>query len=106
MLGVSILITVLSVMNGFDREIKQRLLQVVPHITLKNSNGLSSQEVDKIQQLLSDKQGVAASFPLVQTYAMASTDYAQQGLMIQGIDPAWNATNDLAEHIISGHSEK
>lgn len=105
-LGVMALIIVLSVMNGFDREIKQRLLKVVPHITLKNSNGLSSQEVDKIQQFLSDKQGVAASFPLVQTYAMASTDYAQQGLMIQGIDPVWNASSDLAEHMITGHSEK
>lgn len=105
-LGVMALIVVLSVMNGFDREIKQRLLKVVPHITVMGSNGFSSQEVNEFEQLLSSRQEIAAIFPLVQTYAMASTEYAQQGLMIQGIDPAWNATNDLAEHMVSGHSEK
>ena len=105
-LGVMALIVVLSVMNGFDREIKQRLLKVVPHITVMGSNGFSSQEVNEFEQRLASKQEIAAIFPLVQTYAMASTDYAQQGLMIQGIDPAWNATNDLAEHMVSGHSEK
>ena len=33
-LGVAVLIIVLSIMNGFDKEIKDRLLKVVPHVTV------------------------------------------------------------------------
>jgi len=36
-LGVAILITVLSVMNGFDREVRERVLGIVPHITMQSS---------------------------------------------------------------------
>jgi len=35
-LGVAVLITVLSVMNGFDRELQNRILAMVPHITIYN----------------------------------------------------------------------
>lgn len=105
-LGVMALIIVLSVMNGFDREIKQRLLKVVPHITLMNPQGLSSAQIEKFEQVLSSQNEVTTSFPLVQTYAMASTAHAQQGLMIQGIDLDWHVGNSLTEHMISGHSEK
>ena len=105
-LGVMALIIVLSVMNGFDREIKQRLLKVVPHITLMDPQGLSSAQIEKFEQVLSSQNEVTTSFPLVQTYAMASTAHAQQGLMIQGIDLDWHVGNSLTEHMISGHSEK
>ena len=105
-LGVMALIIVLSVMNGFDREIKQRLLKVVPHITLMDPQGLSSAQIEKFEQVLSSQNEVTTSFPLVQTYAMASTAHAQQGLMIQGIDLDWHLGNSLTEHMISGHSEK
>ena len=39
-LGVMVLILVLSVMNGFDREIKTRLLEVIPHATINVPQGL------------------------------------------------------------------
>jgi len=39
-LGVMVLITVLSVMNGFDRELKQRILGMVPHAVVEARKGL------------------------------------------------------------------
>ncbi len=51
-LGVMALIVVLSVMNGFDREIKMRLLKVVPHITVSSRQGLSIEDIDRLAQQL------------------------------------------------------
>jgi lipoprotein-releasing system permease protein len=105
-LGVMALIIVLSVMNGFDREIKQRLLRVIPHITLVSPQGLTVHEVDQLQLQLSSHPDVNAVFPLLQTHAMASTGEARQGIIIQGIDPNWTDANDLADHLIAGHIQR
>ena len=40
-LGIAILITVLSVMNGFDREMRENILGIVPHITINSDENLS-----------------------------------------------------------------
>ena len=48
-LGVMALIVVLSVMNGFDAEIKQRLLRVVPHITAESPEPISVQQIHDLE---------------------------------------------------------
>ena len=48
-LGVTALIVVLSVMNGFDREIKMRLLRVVPHVTVSSPQGLDIAQIDQFE---------------------------------------------------------
>jgi lipoprotein-releasing system permease protein len=54
-LGVMALIVVLSVMNGFDREIKNRLLRVVPHITVVRAQGFSADDIDTLRpQIMAD----------------------------------------------------
>ncbi|MDB4263103.1 ABC transporter permease, partial [Porticoccaceae bacterium] len=40
-LGVALLVVVLSVMNGFDRELRERILSVVPHVQLIHGTGVS-----------------------------------------------------------------
>src|SRR5210317_1330149 len=42
-LGVMILITVLSVMNGFDREVRENILGIVPHITVSTEENFNLQ---------------------------------------------------------------
>lgn len=102
-LGVMSLIVVLSVMNGFDREIKQRLLNVVPHITVTNTNGYTAQQIDLISQKIKTEQTAVQSIsPLLKNYAMLATHSRQQGVMVQGIDPNGIEVNNLAEHMLLG----
>ena len=54
MLGVGILITVLSVMNGFENELRKRILGVIPHIVLEKKGGFISSK-DTIEKIASSE---------------------------------------------------
>jgi len=102
-LGVMTLIVVLSVMNGFDREIKQRLLNVIPHITLTHENSLNPLQIDQLSQQLSGKdERIISIMPIVENYAMLAKDSRQQAVLLKGIDPLWPAAKPLAEHMLIG----
>ena len=106
-LGVMALIVVLSVMNGFDGEIKQRLLRVVPHLTGVGPEPVSAAQILELEQrLLGDESAVAAVVPMVQTYAMLSYESEQAGVMVQGIDSSWPNAQLIKEHMIAGHIEQ
>ena len=106
-LGVMALIVVLSVMNGFDSEIKQRLLRVVPHITGVGPEPVSPAQIAELEQrLLGGESTVAAVVPMVQTYAMLSYQSEQAGVMVQGIDSSWPNAQLVKEHMIAGQLEQ
>jgi lipoprotein-releasing system permease protein len=106
-LGVMALIVVLSVMNGFDREIKSRLLQVVPHITGTSVQGVSTADIDELRQRLNNRQSPVTSVtPLVESFAMLSYRSQQLGLMVQGLDPDWPSAKLLQAQMLSGHVEQ
>ena len=106
-LGVMALIVVLSVMNGFDREIKSRLLQVVPHITGTSVQGVSAAEIDDLRHsLIGDESPVIAVTPLAQSFAMLSYQSQQQGLMVRSMDPDWPSAELLQAEMVSGHVQQ
>ena len=70
-LGVALLVVVLSVMNGFDRELRERILSVVPHVQLIHSTGVIDWQ---------DQQSVIAGLPQVTEV----TPYNQVDGLIQG----------------------
>lgn len=106
-LGVMALIVVLSVMNGFDAEIKQRLLRVVPHITAESPEPISARQIrDLEQRLLADDSKVAAVVPMVQNYAMLSHGAEQAGVMVQGIDTSWPTAQLVKDSMVAGHIEQ
>jgi len=107
-LGVTALIVVLSVMNGFDREIKMRLLRVVPHVTVTSPQGLNMTQINQLEAEL--KAGadnapvqVLSVVPMLQSFVMGSSRGNQTGLMLQGIDPESRTGEKLAENMISGY---
>jgi lipoprotein-releasing system permease protein len=101
-LGVAALIIVLSVMNGFDSEIKSRLLKVVPHVTVTQHNGFSPDRLAVIAKKITDDSSVRDFIPMVQGFVMLSKDGQQVGVNLQGIDPEWPTANLLADSMISG----
>ena len=105
-LGVMALIVVLSVMNGFDREIKNRLLLVVPHATVSRPEGFNVAEIANLTSQIMADSNILAVVPMVQSFVMLSYDAEKIGVMLQGIDPQWSTVEPLRENMLSGFLEK
>ena len=105
-LGVMALIVVLSVMNGFDREIKNRLLLVVPHATVSRPEGFNVAEIANLTSQIMADSNILAVVPMVQSFVMLSYDTEKIGVMLQGIDPQWSTVEPLRENMLSGFLEK
>ncbi|MEO9654603.1 lipoprotein-releasing ABC transporter permease subunit [Marinomonas sp.] len=84
-LGVAVLITVLSVMNGFDRELRQRILGMVPHATLWGTPTLENwrETAEQVSQL----PGVIGVAPHTQAQVMFQSGSSVHGALLNGIDP-------------------
>lgn len=89
-LGVAVLITVLSVMNGFDRELQQRILALVPHITVtsaRNESLLSESEWEPMVATMRAMEGVRAIAPWMQLQGMLLANGTSKGILLNGVDP-------------------
>ncbi len=84
-LGTLALILVLSVMNGFDREIKQRILSVVPHVFVDKVPRLNDWE--SLSRDIAVNKHVMASAPYIGGYAMLGSRQGVQSTGLQGILP-------------------
>lgn len=103
-LGVMALIVVLSVMNGFAREIHSRVLNVIPHISIQHSGGLRHGE---FPPALAQQPEVLAVAPYIEGFGMLRYGGSVQGVSVQGIDPtAESGVTQIAEHMIVGSLER
>lgn len=101
-LGVMVLITVLSVMNGFGEELRARILGVVSHITVSGERGSLAgwESVEKQAKVL---PGYIASAPFVQGQGMVMRGRAASGVIVRGILPAEEPkVATLADKIVEG----
>ena len=101
-IGVMALITVLSVMNGFDREIKSRLLRIMPHLVALPEESLASADYLRLEKVIGAHAGVEAMIPLAQSYIMLSRADQKLGAMLRGIDPADAMHADLRQDMLAG----
>lgn len=82
-LGVALLVVVLSVMNGFDRELRERILSVVPHIQLIHGVGVSDWQSD--QQLIEGLAHVREVSPYNQAEGLVYSRGKAQPLQLLGL---------------------
>ncbi len=101
-LGVAVLITVLSVMNGFDTEIHQRFFAVAPQVTLLTQQDLSESWQD-VSQRIAATPGVKNESPYINGKGMLSYAGQVAGVSIMGIDPKKESnTSQLAKKMLLG----
>ena len=101
-LGVAALIIVLSVMNGFQAELRSRILGVASHIEVtENTNMLSNWE--SLAEQVDAQPNVEASAPYVMAQGMLSYGQAVQGALVRGVLPNQeNAVADLGKNMREG----
>src|SRR5215472_13811300 len=105
MLGVATLIVVLSVMNGFERELRTRILAVTSHATIAGFSG-PLDNWRSLQQQVLRQPGVQAAVPYVESQAMLANGPAMAGGTVRGVLPEEErAATGLAQHVVSGRLE-
>lgn len=104
-LGVMVLIVVLSVMNGFEQGMKQRILSMVPHVSVTESD----QTIDNWQgqmrglELFPHVIGVA---PYIKKELMISQGERARGVVLHGIDPKYEQrVSHASQNMVEGSFE-
>jgi|TARA_B100001167_G_scaffold51738_1_gene29985 lipoprotein-releasing system permease protein len=100
-LAVAVIITVMSVMNGFQIEIQEKMLNLIPHATIKNINNKSN--VDLLNSILDKKQFVESHSVFVNGEAIAITDSNFNAIQIKAYSKeASPIKNKLTQLMIEG----
>jgi len=89
-LGVAALIVILSVMNGFEGELRTRLLSMSAHGSVTGANGV----IDDWRTMVDDvaaEDGVAAAAPFVAMEGMIQAGRDLHGVIVHGIEPSYEA---------------
>ncbi|MGB1011367.1 MAG: lipoprotein-releasing ABC transporter permease subunit [Thiolinea sp.] len=90
MLGVMVLITILSIMNGFEKELRSRILGVVAHVTVSGTDGKLTDWEQHIDQLAGQEHVLAAA-PYVKNQVMLTNGSLMRGVILEGIHPDYQA---------------
>ena len=96
-LGVAALIIVLSVMNGFQKDVRDRMLSVVSHIEIFAPNGAALVDATKTMVEARLNPQVIGAAPFISTQALLRRGEDMKGTLVRGIDPAHeDEVTDLA----------
>ena len=97
-LGVIVMIVVLSVMNGFDHEMRTRVLGMVPHATIESGEPISDWQslADKVKQ----NPKVLAVAPFTQMQGLLTNNGQVQKVLLNAIDPAQERQVSIIDHFM------
>jgi lipoprotein-releasing system permease protein len=101
-LGVTVLIVVLSAMNGFERELSQKLLSIVPHVELVSVNEPIKDWPKSIEKLQAEESVIAAA-PVIKMTGMLQHGLKLKAVEIRGVDAALEIqVSSIDDYIIAG----
>ena len=102
-LGVAALIIVLSVMNGFQKEVRDRMLSVVSHIEIFAPQGAALPDVARTLAQARQTPNVIGAAPFVAAQGLLARGEDMKGVLVRGIDPAREPeVTDLAAENVAG----
>ena len=104
-LGVWALITVMSIMNGFHQDLRDRILFVVSHVTVSGYEGFLD-DWETVSEKLAGHSQLQAQAPFVLGQGMLTRGKAVTGALIRGIDPeSERHVSEVLEHVVEGNPE-
>jgi lipoprotein-releasing system permease protein len=85
-LGVAALIIVLAVMNGFEEDLRTKILGIKSHIELTTDMTGPMKDYQKVREKIADVEGVVASTPFIYSQAMIRSGNGVTGVIIRALD--------------------
>jgi len=102
MVGVTALIVVLAVMNGFKEDLRNKILGVTSHAVISRFDGNIS-NYTQVEKNINQVEGVAAATPFIYTQVMINSRQGVSGAVLRGIDPeSASQVINLQENLRSG----
>ena len=102
-LGVAALIIVLSVMNGFQKEVRDRMLSVVAHVEIVGAGGAPLSDAASVAKVAQRHPEVLGAAPFVAAQALISRGDEVLGAMIRGVSPGEEIhVTELASQVSDG----
>src|SRR5262245_58179682 len=99
-LGVAALIVVLSVMNGFQKEVRDRMLAAIAHIEVFDANGAALPDWKAVAENARKHPQVVAAAPYIAAQALVAHGDEMRGAVVRGILPGEEAeVTPLAQHM-------
>ncbi|WP_057831965.1 lipoprotein-releasing ABC transporter permease subunit [Colwellia sp. TT2012] len=107
LLGVASLITVVSVMNGFEGQLKKRILGIVPHVIVsdfpdKEAGATQNPYWPSLRKELLSQPHVLQVTPFLESEALIQSTKGLQGVLLQGIMPQFERQNIISSHMVAG----
>jgi len=100
-LGVMALIVVISVMNGFDNELREVFTGINPHLLIEKQEGIDNWQ-EFLERLSKEKHVISAS-PFINGQALFKVNGEASGVLLRGIDPSREGkVSKIEEYLVAG----
>lgn len=101
-IGTAVVIIVISVMNGFQDELRTRILGAIPHLTFEKPGGFA--DIDQVRVTVNQNLNVVDSQEFFMAQSILSSSDTTRGVMIKGTNE--NEISIIAESIIEGNLDE
>ena len=105
-LGVTAMIVVLSVMGGFKKDLKQKILGTKAHIVVQSEDGDPMESIEPVMKAAEEMPSIVGASPFVEAEVMVSSPTNLNGLVLRGIQPeSFQRVSQVPENVEQGKLE-